>query len=138
LSLPSGAGYRPGVRSRREPRSNLAGLEIESVDGDICDENALARAPWPGCATSRTLPPIIVLGRATPDAIVRTNVEGTRTADASRTLRRRRARRVPSSVATLACAQTAKQRTRRCRWPSRRPVGAYKRSKSLPSDWSKT
>src|SRR6266446_10156182 len=39
------AGYpvRTFVRAA-SPRSNLAGLEIESVDGDICDNNAVARA----------------------------------------------------------------------------------------------
>src|SRR6058998_1009429 len=71
------AGYpvRAFVRAA-SPRSNLAGLDIESVDGDICDNDAVARA-MAGVRYVAHAAADYRLWARDPDAIVRTNVEGT-------------------------------------------------------------
>jgi dihydroflavonol-4-reductase len=123
------AGYpvRAFVRAA-SPRSNLAGLEIESVDGDICDENALARA-MAGVRYVAHAAADYRLWARDPDAIVRTNVEGTRTvmqaalsAGVERVV-------YTSSVATLALRADGEAADETLPLAEPAAVGAYKRSK---------
>src|SRR5262245_14203251 len=73
------AGYpvRALVRAA-SPRGNLAGLEIETIEGDILDVNAIAHA-MSGVTSVAHAAADYRLWARDPEAIVHTNVEGTRT-----------------------------------------------------------
>jgi dihydroflavonol-4-reductase len=123
------AGYpvRALVRAA-SPRGNLAGLEIESVDGDICDASSLAHA----VAGMRYVVHAAAdyrLWARDPDAIMRTNVEGTRrvmqaaiSAGVERVV-------YTSSVATLAQRAGVQAADETLPLDETAAVGAYKRSK---------
>ena len=123
------AGYPVRAFVRAEsPRGNLAGLEIESVEGDICDENAVARA-MAGVRYVAHAAADYRLWARDPDAIVRTNVEGTRTvmqaalsAGVERVV-------YTSSVATLALRADGEAADETLPLAEPAAVGAYKRSK---------
>lgn len=58
-------------------RDNLEGLEVTAVEGDLCDSRALARAVT-GCDLVFHCAADYRLGVPDPEALYRTNVEGTR------------------------------------------------------------
>src|SRR5215470_4957657 len=73
------AGYTVRVLVRAtSPRDNLAGLDVECVEGDICDATSVARAMADVCYLVHTAADYRLWTRD-PEALVRTNVEGTRT-----------------------------------------------------------
>ena len=123
------AGYpvRTFVRAA-SPRSNLDGLETESVEGDICDENAVARAMAGARYVAHAAADYRLWARD-PDAIVRTNVEGTRTV--MQAALRAGVERVvyTSSVATLALGADGRPADENVPLSETAAVGAYKRSK---------
>ena len=123
------AGYpvRALVRAA-SPRGNLAGLEIESVEGDICDENAVARA-MAGVRYVAHAAADYRLWARDPDAILHTNVEGTRavmqaalSAGVQRVV-------YTSSVATLALRADGQAADETLPLAETAALGAYKRSK---------
>ena len=123
------AGYpvRALVRAA-SPRGNLAGLEIESAEGDICDENAVARA-MAGVRYVAHAAADYRLWARDPEAIVRTNVEGTRavmqaalSAGVERVV-------YTSSVATLALRADGEAADETLPLTETAALGAYKRSK---------
>jgi dihydroflavonol-4-reductase len=124
-----GAGYpvRALVRAA-SPRVNLAGLEVETIEGDICDANAIARA-MAGVRHVAHAAADYRLWARDPEAIVRTNVEGTRivmeaalAAGIDRVV-------YTSSVATLALRGNGQAADETLPLPETAAVGAYKRSK---------
>jgi dihydroflavonol-4-reductase len=124
-----GAGYpvRALVRAA-SPRVNLAGLEVETIEGDICDANAIARA-MAGVRHVAHAAADYRLWARDPEAIVRTNVEGTRivmeaalAAGVDRVV-------YTSSVATLALRGNGRAADETLPLPETAAVGAYKRSK---------
>ena len=123
------AGYpvRALVRAA-SPRGNLAGLEIESVEGDICDENAVARAMGGVRYVAHAAADYRLWARD-PDAITRANVDGTRTvmqaalsAGVERVV-------YTSSVATLALRADGQAADETLPLAETAALGAYKRSK---------
>jgi dihydroflavonol-4-reductase len=123
------AGYpvRTFVRAA-SPRNNLAGLEIESLDGDICDASSVARAMAKVRYVAHAAADYRLWARD-PDAIVRTNVEGTRMvmqgalhAGVERIV-------YTSSVATLALPADGQAADETLPLAETAAVGAYKRSK---------
>jgi len=124
-----GAGYpvRALVRAA-SPRVNLAGLEVETIDGDICDADTIARA-MAGVRHVAHAAADYRLWARDPEAIVRTNVEGTRivmeaalAAGIDRVV-------YTSSVATLALRGNGQGADETLPLPETAAVGAYKRSK---------
>src|SRR5215472_17683421 len=98
--LASGYPVRALVRST-SPRQNLEGLDIECVEGDICDAGAVEHA-MSGIRYLAHAAADYRLWARDPVAIMRTNVEGTRTVmKAARTAGVERIV-YTSSVATLA------------------------------------
>src|SRR5262249_17785685 len=75
--LASGYQVRALVRSRSS-RAHLAGLEVETVEGDICDTAAVGRAVA-GMRYVAHAAADYRLWVRDPEAMMRTNVEGTRT-----------------------------------------------------------
>ena len=125
--LSEGYPVRALVRSS-SPRANVAGLDLELIEGDICVPAAAARAMQGArsvvhCAADYRL--------WAPDrrAIVRTNVEGTRVVMEA-ALRAGVERIVyTSSVATLACRADGGAADETNSLAERDAVGAYKQSK---------
>jgi len=123
------AGYAVRVLVRAASRrENLAGLEIECVEGDMCDASAVARA----MADVRYLVHAAAdyrLWARDPEALLRTNVEGTRTV--MRTAVAAGLERVvyTSSVATLAPRPDGEPADETVRLAEEAAIGAYKRSK---------
>ena len=73
------AGYRVRALVRpSSPRNNLAGLDLEMVDGDICDTAAMRRA-MRGAQRVVHAAADYRLWTRDPAALVRANVGGTRT-----------------------------------------------------------
>ncbi|MGA7385305.1 MAG: hopanoid-associated sugar epimerase [Methylocella sp.] len=123
------SGYR--VRALLRPtskRTNLAGLDVEIVEGDMCDAASLARA----MAGARFLFHVAAdyrLWAPNPQEILWTNREGTRllmqtalAADVERIV-------YTSSVATIACAADGGQADETMRLNESCAIGAYKQSK---------
>jgi dihydroflavonol-4-reductase len=125
------AGYpvRALVRAR-SPRDNLAGLEIESVEGDICDAVAVARA-MAGAAYLAHAAADYRLWARDPEAIVRTNVEGTRTMMQAALAAGVERIVYTSSVATLALRADGRPADETQPLSETTAVGAYKRSKVI-------
>jgi len=123
------AGYP--VRALIRPssvRNNLAGLDLETVDGDICDEPALARA-MTGVRYVVHVAADYRLWARDPAAIVRTNVDGTR--NVMEAALRAGVERIvyTSSVATLAVRDDGEAADESVPLDEASAVGAYKRSK---------
>jgi dihydroflavonol-4-reductase len=123
------AGYpvRALVRAS-SPRANLSGLEVDCVAGDIRDAKAVKRA----MAGMRYLIHAAAdyrLWARDPDAIMRTNVEGTRTV--MRAALDAGIERIvyTSSVATLAPSADGRAADETSSLAEADAVGAYKRSK---------
>ena len=125
--LESGYGVRALVRSS-SVRNNLAGLDLETFDGDICDRTALARATN-GVRYVVHAAADYRLWARDPAALVRTNVDGTRNVmDAA--LRGGVERVVyTSSVATLATRPEGEPADEASPLDEAAAIGAYKRSK---------
>src|SRR5437870_3538618 len=127
--LADGYAVRALVRAS-SPSTNLAGLEIENVHADICDMDAVARA-MAGVRYVVHAAADYRLWAPDPDAIVRTNVEGTRTVMEAG-LRAGIERVVyTSSVATLALRPNGEPADETAPLAETAAVGAYKRSKIL-------
>ena len=125
--LADGYPVRALVRGS-SPRANLAGLAIETIDGDMCDADAVARA-MAGVRYVVHAAADYRLWARDPDAIVRTNVEGTRTVMEA-ALRAGIERVVyTSSVATLALRPDGEAADETVQLAATAAVGAYKRSK---------
>jgi dihydroflavonol-4-reductase len=74
-----GAGYRVRALVRpSSPRNNLAGLDLEMVDGDICDTAAVRKA-MRGAQRVAHAAADYRLWTRDPAALVRAKLEGTRT-----------------------------------------------------------
>jgi dihydroflavonol-4-reductase len=123
------AGYPVRALLRAaSPRGNLAGLEIESVDGDICDASSVAHAVAGMRYVVHAAADYRLWARH-PDAIMRPNVEGTRrvmeaaiSAGVERVV-------YTSSVATLAQRADGHAAAETLPLSETAAVGAYKRSK---------
>jgi dihydroflavonol-4-reductase len=125
--LSSGYPVRALVRST-SPRQNLQGLAIECVEGDICDPDAMGRA-MSGIRYLAHAAADYRLWARDPAAIMRTNVEGTRTVmKAARTAGVERIV-YTSSVATLALRPAGEVADESIGLAENEALGAYKRSK---------
>lgn len=126
-----GAGYavRAFVRAA-SPRGNLEGLEIESVAGDICDAKSVARA-MAGVRYVAHAAADYRLWARDPGAILRTNVEGTRTVMQASLLAGVERVVYTSSVATLAPRADGQAADETSPLAETEAVGAYKRSKVI-------
>src|SRR5439155_3715821 len=123
------AGYpvRALVRAT-SPRANIAGLDVECVAGDIRDKDAVARAVAGARYVVHAAADYRLWARD-QDALVRTNVEGTRTVMEA-ALRAGVERVVyTSSVATLALRPDGQAADETVQLAATAAVGAYKRSK---------
>jgi dihydroflavonol-4-reductase len=125
------AGYAVRALARASsPRVNLAGLAIEIIEGDVCDADAIARA-MAGVRYAVHAAADYRLWARDPDAIVRTNVEGTRTVMQA-ALRAGTERVVyTSSVATLALRADGAVADETVQLAATAAIGAYKRSKII-------
>jgi dihydroflavonol-4-reductase len=126
-----GAGYpvRALVRDS-SPRSNLAGLEVETFNGDICDADAVVRA-MSGVRYLVHAAADYRLWVRDPGPMLRTNVAGTRTVMEA-ALRAGVERIVyTSSVATLALRPDGEVADETAPLAETAAVGAYKRSKVI-------
>src|SRR5512136_513584 len=74
--LSEGIAVRALVRPDSD-RQNIRGLDIEAVEGDLCDDASLARA-CAGCDALFHIAADYRLWSRRPGEIYRTNVEGTR------------------------------------------------------------
>lgn len=110
------------------PRTNLAGLKLEIVEGDLRDAPSLDRA-MTGVRHLFHVAADYRLWARNPDEIVKTNVEGTR-ALMTAALRAGVERIVyTSSVATLAARPNGEPGDETFSLPPEKAVGAYKYSK---------
>jgi dihydroflavonol-4-reductase len=127
--LASGYPVRALVR-QQSPRANLAGLDLESVEGDICDGDAVASAV-DGVRYVAHAAADYRLWARDPEVMVRTNVEGTRTV--MRAALSAGVERVvyTSSVATLAPRANGKAADETLTLPENAAIGAYKLSKVI-------
>jgi len=124
-----GTGYavRALVRAGSRP-DNLAGLAIEIAHGDIRDPAAVARAVAGTSYVVHAAADYRLWARD-PGAIVRTNVDGTRTVMEAALAARVERIVHTSSVATLAPRPDGEAADETQRLPETEAVGAYKRSK---------
>ena len=125
--LDSGYGVRALVRPS-SVRNNLAGLDLETYDGDIGDQAALVRAMNGARYVVHAAADYRLFARD-PDALVRTNVEGTR--NVMQAALRAGCERViyTSSVATIAARTEPVAVDESTPLDERDAIGAYKRSK---------
>jgi dihydroflavonol-4-reductase len=122
-------GYPVRALVRAESlRDNLDGLPIESVEGDICDQQAVARAMM-GVRYVVHAAADYRLWARNPDAIVRTNVEGTRTVMHGALCAGIERIVYTSSVATLAARTDGTPADETRPMAETAAVGVYKRSK---------
>jgi dihydroflavonol-4-reductase len=125
--LAEGYAVRALVRAT-SPSDNLAGLEVERVEGDICDSGSVARAMTGVRYLVHTAADYRLWTRD-PEALVRTNVEGTRTM--MRAALAAGVERIvyTSSVATLAPRGEGDPADETHRLAEAAAIGVYKRSK---------
>src|SRR6476646_8310745 len=125
--LAEGYSVRALVRPA-SPRTNLDGLAVEIVEGDVRDADAVDRAMHDIRYVVHTAADYR-LWAPRPDEIVRTNVDGTRIVMVSAL--RAGAKRIvhTSSVATLATASTGQPADETTPLGEADAVGTYKRSK---------
>jgi dihydroflavonol-4-reductase len=125
------AGYpvRALVRAA-SPRGNLAGLEIETIEGDIRDANAIARA-MSGVRSVAHAAADYRLWARDPEAILRANVEGTRTVMGAALVAGVERVVYTSSVATLALRSDGEAADETMPLADTAAVGTYKRSKVI-------
>ncbi|MCW6507632.1 hopanoid-associated sugar epimerase [Lichenifustis flavocetrariae] len=124
-------GHRVRVLVRpSSPRTNVAGLDVEVVEGDLRDAASMTRA-MAGVEHLFHVAADYRLWAPDPEEIVRANVEGTRTimqaaqaAGVARIV-------YTSSVATLALRQDGRPVDETAPQDPAKAIGAYKRSKTL-------
>ena len=125
------AGYpvRTLVRAS-SPRTNVEGLDVEVVSGDLCDAQAMARA-MSGARYLMHVAADYRLWARDRDALVRTNITGTETV--MRAALHAGVERIvyTSSVATLALPGHGHAADESTPLPESAAIGAYKRSKVL-------
>jgi len=123
------AGYpvRALIRAASR-RDNLMGLEIESVEGDICDRAAVARAMAGARYVAHAAADYRLWARD-PEAMVRTNVEGTRTVMQAAVAAGIERVVYTSSVATLAVRADGTAADETLLVAEAAAQGTYKRSK---------
>ena len=127
--LEAGCRVRALVRPT-SPRTNLQGLDLEIIEGDLRDGGSMARA-LAGVDHLFHVAADYRLWAKDPEDIVRANVEGTRTVMAA-ALRAGVGRIVyTSSVATLALNESGSPVDESAPQDPARAIGAYKRSKTL-------
>jgi dihydroflavonol-4-reductase len=126
-----GAGYsvRALIRSSSPPQ-NLAGLDVEAILGDLCDPAAVARAVAGVTCVAHAAADYRIWTRD-PAAMLRTNVDGTRTV--MRAALSAGVERVvyTSSVATLALSANGSAADEASPLDESAAVGPYKRSKVI-------
>jgi len=129
------AGYpvRALVRAT-SGRSNLAGLDIEIAEGDVCDAAAVARA-MAGISYVVHAAADYRLWAADPDAILRTNFEGTRIVMQAALAAGVERIVYTSSVATLGLRSDAQAADESLPLSQQAAIGAYKRSKVVAERW---
>jgi dihydroflavonol-4-reductase len=125
--LSAGYAVRALVRSAAR-RDNLAGLGIECVEGDIRDPEAMLRATKAARYVVHAAADYRLWARD-PDAIARTNVEGTRAVMQAAVASGVERVVYTSSVATLAPSADGRPSDEAHRLPEAAATGAYKRSK---------
>jgi dihydroflavonol-4-reductase len=125
------AGYevRALVRAT-SPLDNLTGLEIERIEGDVCDPAAVARAVSGVSHVAHAAADYRLWARD-PSAIVRTNVEGTRTVMQAALSAGVERIVYTSSVATLAPGANGRTADETFPLSEGAALGAYKRSKVI-------
>lgn len=123
------SGYRVRALVRASAvRANLAGLDVETAEGDMLDADAVARA-MTGMRYVVHAAADYRLWTRDADALMHTNVEGTRTVMVA-ALRAGVERIVyTSSVATLASRADGEAADETAPLDARTAIGAYKRSK---------
>src|SRR5437763_8205416 len=123
------AGYPVrGLVRASSPRGNLAGVEIECVEGDVCDADAAARA-MAGVRYVVHAAADYRLWAREPAAIARTNVMGTRIVMEAAVAAGVERVVYTSSVATLALRADGEAADETVPLAETQAVGAYKRSK---------
>jgi dihydroflavonol-4-reductase len=123
------AGYRVRALVRTSsPRNNLAGLDLEMVDGDMCDRTAVARAMRGAQRVIHAAADYRLWARD-PSALVRTNVEGTRTVMEAALAEGVERVVYTSSVATLRPRHGGVPADETDALDEAAAIGAYKRSK---------
>jgi len=125
--LASGYAVRALARPT-SPRDNFAGLAIECVEGDIRDSSSVERA-MTGVRYLVHAAADYRLWTRDPEALVRTNVEGTRTVMRAAIAAGVERIVYTSSVATLAPRGDGEPADETLRLPEAAATGAYKRSK---------
>ena len=110
------------------PRANLEGQDVETAFGDICDASAVAAA-LDGVRFVVHSAADYRLWARDPAAILRTNIEGTRTVMIAAAGARVERIVYTSSVATLALRADDAPADESATLPESEAVGAYKRSK---------
>lgn len=125
------AGHRVRALVRpTSPRGNLAGLDVEVVEGDLRDAASLARA-LAGTGHLFHVAADYRLWAPDPEEIVRANVEGTRLVMEAALAARLERIVYTSSVATLALREDGVPVDEGAPQAPERAIGAYKRSKTL-------
>jgi dihydroflavonol-4-reductase len=127
--LQRGDAVRALVRAD-SPRSNLEGLEVEIVEGDLCDEGTLG-AVVEGCELLFHCAADYRLGAPNPDALYRTNVEGTRAILAAASAAEVRRVVYTSSVGALGLHADGSPADENTPVELEDMIGHYKRSKFL-------
>jgi dihydroflavonol-4-reductase len=128
-ALRQGYAVRVLVRAS-SPRRNLAGLDVEVVEGDMRDQPAVERA----LAGARYLLHVAAdyrLWAREPDQISRNNLEGTQAVMRAALARQVERVVVTSSVATLRVGPSTLAATEDQPLAAHEAIGAYKRSKVL-------
>jgi dihydroflavonol-4-reductase len=125
--LQAGYSVRALVRAT-SPRNNLAGLDLEMVDGDICDPAAVTRA-MRGAQYVVHAAADYRLWAPDREALVRTNVEGTRTVMEAAFAQGVTRTVYTSSVATLKPRHDGSSANEGDGLAVDEAIGAYKRSK---------
>jgi dihydroflavonol-4-reductase len=124
-----GAGYRVRALLRQtSTRTNLAGLDIEIVEGDMRDEAAVARA-MTGVRFLFHLAADYRLWARKPEEILWNNREGTRLVMQAAIAAGVERIVYTSSVATIACAENGGQANETMPLSESCAIGAYKQSK---------
>jgi dihydroflavonol-4-reductase len=124
-----GAGFKVRALVRAaSPRDNLLGLDVDCVEGDICDPAAVARAVAGARYVVHAAADYRLWARDT-GAIFHTNVEGTRTLMQSALAARVERVVYTSSVATLALRPDGLPADETDPLSESAAIGAYKRSK---------